>query len=1076
MIKKNLGFLSLLLIFFIACQHPNTWKRPTKQIGVIVKNVEDEATHATLNLITKTTATQDIEFDTLSISRADIAYFKPYSTIILLNTSVDEFDIYTQQSIQQYIEAGGGLVNMSSTLSSSYLWPWFKTYLLPTKDSAQAIPVSDTKTHPFSQKTHGKGRLATLNTTLSSFLNSTNSEKDLQNTLVFAIGDNTFYGKEIKTQTGPDESRFTKVVLDNRDVDEPMELTVLPDGKVLYIERKGKMKCYDPQTKQTSVIAEFDVCMEGNYEDGLLGLAADPDFENNHYIYLYYSPSSDCNILNQQLSRFEMYGTDSIILESETPILEVPVQRETCCHSGGSIAFGPKGYLYLSTGDNTSSKESDGYSPMDERPGRSPFDAQKSSANTQDLRGKILRIDVQPDGTYRIPEGNLFPSDGSQGRPEIYVMGARNPFRISVDHKTGYVYWGDVGPDVAKDGKYGPESYDEFNQAKSPGNYGWPYFVGDNKAYRYRDFEVDTVGDHFNPAHPENFSPNNTGSQKLPPARGAFIWYGKSRSEEFPMLGVGSNSAMVGPVYYQDAYNPASEVCFPDYYNGKLFIYEWARSWIKAVTMDKQGNILRIEPFLSNMPLSKPIDMEFGHDGAMYLLEYGQNYFMNNPQAKLVRIEYTESNRIPIPSIATSKLEGAVPLTVEFSAAASYDYDAHDSLSFAWSIQGVDALLSGKEVSHTFEKPGIYEVSLTVKDSKGGTGTAATEIRVGNTPPEIDIAIEGNQTFFLDNSAHPYSITIRDPEDVSKGGIDPEKAEISFVFVDDGYDLEIMLADPQARIKPSMRYAKGMKLIQSSDCYTCHATDTASVGPSYREVAVRYQNDYDAISYLGNKIINGGNGNWGEKIMPGHPQHTPEETREMARYILSLDQSQLKNLPLSGEVITNQHTKSDENGVYVLSATYTDKGFESLPAISRRTILTLKHPRIQAEDYDLQHEIKQRITGPNRNITVIDCRKPGSYIAFNNIDLTDIQSVKLQLQPIAGGTISLRLDDPAGREIGQVSIPGTREKNQKLALKTFRLPWEPSGEIHKIYFVFEGKKAESLFWIDWIEFIGKTEI
>ncbi|MBK7653635.1 MAG: PQQ-dependent sugar dehydrogenase [Flammeovirgaceae bacterium] len=86
--------------------------------------------------------------------------------------------------------------------------------------------------------------------------------------------------------------------------------------------------------------------------------------------------------------------------------------------------------------------ESDGYSPADARAGRSPFDAMKSSSNTNDLRGKILRIHPEPDGTYTIPEGNLFPKGEEKTRPEIYVMGNRNPYRISVDQKTGFLYWG----------------------------------------------------------------------------------------------------------------------------------------------------------------------------------------------------------------------------------------------------------------------------------------------------------------------------------------------------------------------------------------------------------------------------------------------------------------------------------------------------------------------------------------------------------------------------------------------------------------------------------------------------------
>ena len=127
----------------------------------------------------------------------------------------------------------------------------------------------------------------------------------------------------------------------------------------------------------------------------------------------------------------------------------MPVDRGICCHVGGDIVFDAAGNLILATGDDTNPFESDGYSPIDERAGRNPaFDAQRSSANTNDLRGKVLRITVGASGGYTIPAGNLFVDQNALTRPEIYLMGLRNPFRIEFNQRTGELYVADYSPDA----------------------------------------------------------------------------------------------------------------------------------------------------------------------------------------------------------------------------------------------------------------------------------------------------------------------------------------------------------------------------------------------------------------------------------------------------------------------------------------------------------------------------------------------------------------------------------------------------------------------------------------------------
>lgn len=447
-------------------------------------------------------------------------------------------------------------------------------------------------------------------------------------------------------------AQFRKVVLDqDQEIDgkktdtlkDPMEISLARDGRLFFIERDGAVKVWKPQTKQSTIVGKLNVF--SGLEDGLLGLTLDPNFLSNGWIYLYYSVPETARDQNGQkagenrVARFTLTG-DELDLGSEKVLIRVATQREECCHSGGSLTFDAKGNLYLSAGDNTNPFGSDGYAPIDERPGRSPWDAQKSSANRNDLRGKILRVTPKPDGTVSIPPGNLFPADGSNGRPEIYVMGCRNPFRISVDPATGWLFWGEVGPDAGTGNPMrGPAGFDEINLAKAAGNYGWPYFIADNRRYLRYDFATQTSGPPFDPLHPENHSPNNTGASDLPPAQPALIYYSHSPSTRWPVLNAGGGrTAMAGPVYHFD---PAlkSEHKLPARYDKSLFIYEWSRNWVREVKLDSEGKVTKINPFLEEMTFKRPMDLELGPDGCLYMIEWGTAW-ANNLDTQIIRIEY----------------------------------------------------------------------------------------------------------------------------------------------------------------------------------------------------------------------------------------------------------------------------------------------------------------------------------------------------------------------------------------------------------------------------------------------------
>ncbi len=273
-------------------------------------------------------------------------------------------------------------------------------------------------------------------------------------------------------------------VLDDSPQD-PFELAVADDGRVFYIERLGAIKRSLPESQSSLTVGQLEVFSQ--LDDGLIGLTLDPNFSTNGRMYLCYSAP---DVSENRVSRFTLHG-DKLDLTSEKILMRIPVQRKTPpCHTGGSMAFDSVGNLLISTGDNINPFDSAGYSPTDERPNRAAWDAQSTAGNTLDLRGKILRITPQPDGSYTIPADNLFAPDNPLARPEIFVIGCRNPFRLTIDSQTDTVYWGDVGPDArAHDPHRGPPGYDEINQASEAGNFGWPFFISTNLPYHKYDYD-----------------------------------------------------------------------------------------------------------------------------------------------------------------------------------------------------------------------------------------------------------------------------------------------------------------------------------------------------------------------------------------------------------------------------------------------------------------------------------------------------------------------------------------------------------------------------------------------------------
>ncbi|WP_406045082.1 ThuA domain-containing protein [Micromonospora sp. NBC_00898] len=729
-----------------------------------------------------------------------------YDTVVFLSTTGDPLDQQSERdAFQHYIEAGGGFVGIHAAADSGYAWQWygglvgayFKQHpaiqqaTVKVEDrahpSTQSLPTSWSRTDEwYDYRSNPRSNVHVLTSLDEASYTGGTMGIDHPNTWCQDYdGGRAWYtglGHSIDSFSEPNflklilggiettagavkadcsaslDGSFQKVTLDDN-TSNPMMLDVAKDGRVFYIDLNGDVKVIKP-AGGTLLSGHLNVFTAN--ESGLLGLALDPNFDSNHWMYLFYSPSG-ANV--DRLSRFTVTG-DIIDMTSEKVVLDVPVQRAECCHHGGSLVFDRNtGNLFLATGDNTNPFASDGYAPTDEQPGRGAWDAQRTSGNTNNLSGKVLRIHPQPDGTYTIPSGNLFPPGTALTKPEIYTMGERNPFRINIDPMTGRLLIANYGPDAqSPNPARGPENAVEWEVVDQAQNNGWPYCIGPNQPYIDYDFATRQSGPAFNCAAPVNNSPNNTGLTNLPPAVPAQVWYHyQTDPAHFPELHGGA--PMAGPVYRYDA-SLTSDRKWPAYWDGKAIFGEWnTNSLFSFQLAENNHDLVKINQILKSFSFLKPMDMTFGPDGALYLIEWGSGFGGNNADSGVYRIDYVKGTRAPIARASADKTSGPAPLTVQFASAGSRDPDG-SAITYAWDFDGDGTTDStDPNPSHTYSTPGNYSATLTVTNAAGRMATASVPITSGNTTPTVRIELPPAGGFFEWGDQIKYKITVSDPED-----------------------------------------------------------------------------------------------------------------------------------------------------------------------------------------------------------------------------------------------------------------------------------------------------------------------
>jgi glucose/arabinose dehydrogenase/PKD repeat protein/type 1 glutamine amidotransferase len=586
-------------------------------------------------------------------------------------------------------------------------------------------------------------------------------------------------------------------------IGEPHGLTIAPDGKVFYV---GKAACpsgpiadwndpkvglgcgtihqWDPKTKQPKLLTTLDVM--GNRgsgselvknEEGLLGITLDPKFAQNGWIYAYWMPHQsidrDKRIGQRTVSRFTYdFAKQSIDQGTRKDLLHWDTQIHSCCHAGGGMTFDKQGNLYVGSGDSNSSQGAEaGYAGNNwtqDYKGTSFQDARRTAGNTNDLNGKIIRIHPEPDGTYTIPKGNLFPPGTAKTRPEIYVMGVRNIARLAWDNQNDWLTAAWVGPDAgAPSQTWGPAKYETATIITSAGNQGWPYCMGNKQPYRDRsNVDASQPAGWYDCDHLKNESPRNTGLVDIPPARDNMIWYSpqgggpvypkrddgsglptyKLGDETFtmPYLRGGGQAIMDGPTYHRSEVDTGSGVAWPAYWENKWLIGDESNANNRvAVTVDPKnvekkgppafGEDLRsiIQPGGGNTQLQSWMDAKFGPDGALYMLDYAGGFFSLHSNQKLIRIAYKGGPATPNPSDAAVRaVQQSTPKTMAFSSTKA------GGVSWKWDFGDGSKPSTEANPTHTYADFGTYHATLTVTYADGEVATGKIDVKVGCSAPD----------------------------------------------------------------------------------------------------------------------------------------------------------------------------------------------------------------------------------------------------------------------------------------------------------------------------------------------------
>jgi glucose/arabinose dehydrogenase/PKD repeat protein len=493
----------------------------------------------------------------------------------------------------------------------------------------------------------------------------------------------------------------------------PAAFAFLPDGRVLVAEHAGIVKVVKNGAVLSTPFLDIRTRVTGNDSRGLVGMAVDPEFATNGYVYLLYAyeydPTRPTGPQTARLVRFTASGdtaseSSEVVLVGKTVGVScndfpagtdcIPADKN---HMGGSIKFATDGTIFFSTGDGAD------WSTVNDNALR--------AQDLDSLAGKLLHVDRNGAG---LPANPFWNGDASANRSKVWAYGLRNPFRMTLRPGSDVPYIADVGW----------EKWEEVDVGVAGSNFGWPCYEG-------------------------------TGRTSYEPKAICQALYGGGPSAVRAPLHAyahsGSGASITGGTFY-------SGTSFPAQYRGAYFYGDYARNWIRFLRVDANDVLVAGSDTGFATGTDSPVQIEMGPDGSLY--------YLSIDAGRLLRIRYTgaSDNRSPTASASATPTSGVAPLTVQFSSAGSTDADG-DALAYEWDFGDGTPVSGVASPEHTYQADGTYTARLTVTDGRGGSSTDTIAITVGNTAPTATIGAPSSSLRYKVGDVISFSGSASDPED-----------------------------------------------------------------------------------------------------------------------------------------------------------------------------------------------------------------------------------------------------------------------------------------------------------------------